>query len=312
MIQRTLGKSGLRTSLLGLGCNNFGWTIDATRAQEVVHKALDLGITTFDEANVYGGAQGNSEEILGGILGSRRKDVTLITKFGYDESTPGNRNTSRRHIIQAAEISLKRLRTDWIDVYMLHWPDAQTPMDETLHALNDLVHSGKVRYIACSNLSAWQVVNARWISRQAGLSAFVAAESEYSVLVRGVEAELIPALQAEGMGLLPYFPLASGLLTGKFKRGEPLAETRLASNALKLGDRYLTDANFDKVETLTAFAKERGHSLLDLAFAWLAARPVVSSVIAGATSPAQLDANAKAISWDLTAAEVAQIDALTA
>ena len=311
MIQRTLGKSGLRTSLLGLGCNNFGWTIDATRAQEVVHKALDLGITTFDEANVYGGAQGNSEEILGGILGSRRKDVTLITKFGYDESTPGNRNTSRRHIIQAAEISLKRLRTDWIDVYMLHWPDAQTPMDETLRALNDLVHSGKVRYIACSNLSAWQVVNARWISRQAGLSAFVAAESEYSVLVRGVEAELIPALQAEGMGLLPYFPLASGLLTGKYKRGAAAPDDTRFAKAPALKDRYVTPRNEDIVEKLQAFAQARSHSMLELAFSWLACRPQVSSVIAGATRVEQVEQNVKAIGWTLSEEEMAEVDQIT-
>ncbi|MEI9984831.1 MAG: aldo/keto reductase [Aliidongia sp.] len=224
MILRNLGKSGLRVSLVGLGCNNFGMKLDVEGTRKVVHKALDVGITLFDTADIYGNA-GGSETCLGQVLGDRRKDIVLATKFanpmGEGEMKKG---ASRRYIVSAVEASLKRLRTDWIDLYQQHVPDPLTPIDETLRALEDLVRSGKVRYIGCSNFKAWQVVEAQWTARSAGLSGFVSCQDEYSLLVRDIEKELLPAAEAYGLGLLPYFPLASGLLTGKYRRNQALPE----------------------------------------------------------------------------------------
>src|SRR5579884_1763601 len=220
MQERNLGRSGLRVSLVGLGCNNFGARIDLEQSRRVVHKALDCGITLFDTADIYGN-RGGSETILGQILGDRGKDIVLATKFGGAMDEPGRlKGGSRRYIISAVDASLQRLKTDWIDLYQFHFRDPLTPMEETLQALDDLVHAGKVRYIGISNHAAWEVVESRWISRRHDLAAFVSSQDEYSLLVRDVEKEMVPALQAYGMGLLPYFPLASGMLTGKYHRNQ--------------------------------------------------------------------------------------------
>jgi aryl-alcohol dehydrogenase-like predicted oxidoreductase len=308
---RNLGRSGLRVSLVGLGCNNFGGRIDLEASRRVVHKALDLGITLFDTADTYGNF-GGSETCLGEILGARRNDIVLATKFGMPMNAEGTiKGASRRYIMSEVEASLKRLKTDWIDLYQLHQPDPLTPIEETLRALDDLVRQGKVRYIGCSNLPAWQVVEAQWTSRHHGLTSFVCAQDEYSLVVRHIDRELIPALQAYDMGLLPFFPLASGLLTGKYKRNAPMPEGTRLANTQRLADRFLTEANWQIAEKLGDFAATRGKSLLELAFSWLACRPQVSSVIAGATKPEQIEANVKAADWVLTPAEMAEIDRIT-
>jgi aryl-alcohol dehydrogenase-like predicted oxidoreductase len=309
--QRNLGRSGLIVSAVGLGCNNFGGRIDLEASRKVVHRALDLGITLFDTADVYGN-RGGSEECLGQILGDRRKDIVLASKFAIPMDEAGVlKGASRRYIMSAVEASLRRLKTDWLDLYQLHSPDKLTPIEETLRALDDLVRQGKVRYIGCSNLPAWQVVEAQWTARQGRLNAFVSCQDEYSLLVRDPERELVPAMTAYGLGLLPYFPLASGLLTGKYKRNAPMPAGARLSYMQNLADRYATDTNWSIVERLEGFARERGRSLLELAFSWLAARPAVASVIAGATKPEQLDANVTAADWPLTADDFAEIDRLT-
>ena len=305
---RPLGSSGLVVSRVGLGCNNFGRRIGLDDARAVVDAALDEGITLFDTSDSYG----ESEEILGELLGGRRDQVLLATKFGSDlqgaNGPDWGARGSRRYIRRAVERSLRRLRTDWIDLYQLHFPDPVTPMDETLAALTELVHEGKVRYIGSSNLSAWQVSDAEWLSRTHGHERFVSAQNHYSLLDRQVEAELVPACLAYGIGILPYFPLASGLLTGKYHRGEPAPEgTRLA------GARFagqMTDERFDVVEALEAFAAERSISLLDVAIGGLAAQPAVGSVIAGATRPDQVKANVAAGRWVPTPEDVAALDAI--
>ncbi len=284
--------------------------IDLEATRKVVARALDLGITLFDTADIYGG-MGGSETMLGQVLGERRKDIVLATKFaGPMVEGRTKRDASRRYIMTAVEASLRRLKTDWIDLYQLHFADPVTPLEETLGALDDLVHQGKVRYIGCSNLPAWQMVEAQWISRERGLERVISAQDEYSLVARQIEAEKIPAARAYRMGMLPYFPLASGLLTGKYKRGaQAQAGTRFASIP-RLGERYSTDTNWTLVEQLEAFCSKRGRTLLELAFSWLLARPTVASVIAGATKPEQLDANVKAAEWTLTPEELAEIDAM--
>jgi aryl-alcohol dehydrogenase-like predicted oxidoreductase len=310
MILRNLGKSGLRVSLIGLGCNNFGMKLDVEGTRKVVHKALDVGITLLDTADIY--AQGRSETFLGEILGERRKDIVLATKY-FNPTGPGdyNKGASRRYIINAVEASLKRLQTDWIDLYQQHGPDGATPIEETLRALEDLVQSGKVRYIGCSNFKAWQMVEAQWTARSASVSPFISCQDEYSLLVRDPEKELLPAATAYGLGLLPYFPLASGLLTGKYRRNQPLPENARLTLVKRLADRYMTDDNWPIVEKLQDFCDTRGHSMLELAFSWLAARPQVSSVIAGATTPEQVEQNVKAAEWALSAEDLAEIDKIT-
>jgi aryl-alcohol dehydrogenase-like predicted oxidoreductase len=311
--ERRLGKSGLSVTLVGLGCNNFGGRIDLEATRAVVHKALDLGITLFDTADIYGekgGEKGGSESDLGAVLGPRRKDVILATKFGKPMS-PRDRGASRLYIMRAVEACLTRLKTDWIDLFQLHEPDPATPIEETIRALDDLVRQGKVRYIGASNFAAWQLVEAQWTARSAGTTPFVSSQEEYSLLDRGVEAEIIPALGATGMGLLPFFPLASGLLTGKYKPREPAPQgTRLAREP-RMAKRFLTETNILRVERLSAFCAARGKSLLELAFSWLAAQPAVASVIAGATKPEQLEQNVRAIAWHLTPDELGEIDSIT-
>ena len=308
---RNLGRSGLRVSLVGLGCNNFGGRIDLEASRKVVHKALDLGITLFDTADTYGNF-GGSETCLGEILGAKRKDIVLASKFGMAMNAEGTiKGASRRYIMSEVEASLKRLKTDWLDLYQLHAPDPLTPIEETLRALDDLVRQGKVRYIGCSNLPAWQVVEAQWTSKQLGLESFVSAQDEYSLVVRHIDRELVPALAAYDIGLLPFFPLASGLLTGKYKRNAPMPPGTRLTNTQRLADRFLTELNWQIAEKLGDFAATRGKSLLELAFSWLACRPQVASVIAGATKPEQIEANVKAADWVLTAAEMAEIDRIT-
>jgi aryl-alcohol dehydrogenase-like predicted oxidoreductase len=313
---RNLGKSGLQVSTIGLGCNNFGGRIDVEAARKIVHRALDLGVTLFDTADTYGtmsgGARGASEECLGQILGGRRPDVVLATKFGMamdpEERLKG---ASRHYIMRAVEASLRRLRTDWIDLYQVHRPDPLTPIEETLRALDDLVRQGKVRYVGCSNYAAWQVVEAQWTSRHLGVGAFISCQDEYSLLVRGIEHELLPAIEAYDLGLLPFFPLASGLLTGKYKRNEAMPQDARLSRDERWARRYLIEENWRKVERLEDFCGERSHSLLELAFSWLLARPAVASVIAGATKPEQIERNVKAGGWALSAEDMAEIDRLT-
>lgn len=305
---RNVGNSALRVSAVGLGCNNFG-RIDIESSRKVVHRALDAGITLFDTADIYGN-KGGSEEQLGEILGARRKDIVLATKFGMPMSDT-QQGASRRYIAQAVEDSLRRLKTDWIDLYQLHQPDPSTPIEETLRALDELVRAGKVRHIGCSNLKAWQVVDAGWSAKTQGLNRFICAQDEYSLLVRDAENELIPALEAQGMGLLPYFPLASGMLTGKYKHGGELpAGTRMALMK-RFTDRYMTQENWSIVDKLEAFCDTRGRTLLELAFSWLLSRPCLASVIAGATKPEQIDMNVKAADWKLSADELAEIDRIT-
>lgn len=309
---RRLGNSGLVVSVVGLGTNNLGIRLDADQSREVVHAALDEGITLFDTSDSYG----KSEERLGEALEGRRDDVVVATKFGSDSRSRGNDNGedwgargSRRYIKRAVESSLRRLRTDWIDLYQLHRPDPATPIEETLSALDDLVRDGKVRYLGSSNFSGWQVAEAEWMSRTRGLERFVSAQNEYSWLARGIEGDLVPALEHYGIGLLPFFPLASGLLTGKYRRGEaPPAGSRLQAWGR---ESSLTDEAFDVVEALESFAKARDISLLDVAIGGLAARPTVASVIAGATSRDQVASNVAAGSWRPTLEDLAELNELT-
>ncbi len=315
---RNLGRSGLRVSAIGLGCNNFGGRLDAAATARVVDAALDAGITLFDTADVYGSFGGSSahfgasEEMLGAALGPRRKDIVLATKFAMPmDAAKTLKGASRRYIVSAAEASLRRLQTDWIDLYQQHFPDPLTPIEETLRALDDLVRAGKVRYVGCSNFAAWQVADAQWTARGAGLNPFVSCQDELSLLVHRHVSDLLPAMEHFGLGLLPYFPLASGLLTGKYKRNTPLPEGARLTNTQRLADRYLTDANWPIVEKLEDFAVTRGHTLLELAFAWLLARRPVASVIAGATKPEQIQLNVAAASCKLSADDLAAIDAIT-
>ena len=310
MQERNLGKTGLRVSLVGLGCNNFGGRIDLEATHKVVHKALDCGITLFDTADAYG-ERGGSETLLGEVLRERRKDIVLATKFGLPMDDSGRlQGGSRGYIMRAVEASLKRLKTDWIDLYQLHRYDPSTPIEETLRALDDLVRQGKVRHIGCSNLPAWRVVEAQWTAKTEHLHAFASCQDEYSLVMREVEADLLPMMQAYGMSLLPYFPLASGLLTGKYEKNAPLPLGARLTNTQRLADRYMTEANWKIVEGLRELCTKRGWSMLDLAFSWLAANPLVASVIAGATKPEQIEQNVKAVELKLTAQDLAEIDAI--
>ncbi len=308
---KSLGHSGLKVSVVGLGCNNFGMRIDQAATDLVVARALDLGITLFDTADIYGN-KGGSETMLGKALGTRRKDIVLATKFGGPMGEgPLMAGTSRRYIMQAVEASLKRLGTDYIDLYQVHFPDAETPIDETLSALDTLVRDGKVRYIGCSNFAGWQVAESWYIARELGTAKFISAQNHYNLLDRKIEQELIPAAKAYGASVLPYFPLASGMLTGKYKRGADLPNDGRLTVWGERGKQMLSDVNFDMIEKLSAYAEARGHSLLDLAFGWLASQPQVASVIAGATKPEQVEMNVAAGEWALTAEELAEVGKLS-
>lgn len=306
MTYRHLGDSGLVVSTIGLGCNNFGMRIDAAATDRVVGAALDHGITMFDTSDSYG----DSEIFLGDALGSRRDDVVIATKFGSDlrgaNGADWGARGSRRYIRKAVERSLSRLRTDHIDLYQLHMPDPSTPIEETLTALTELVNEGKIRYIGNSNFTGWQIADADWRSRTSGLSRFISAQNHYNLIERGAEADILPACVRFGLGQLPYFPLASGLLTGKYERGVAAPpEGRIAAWHM---DAMLSDSNFDKVDALSAFAAERGLSLLQVALGGLASRPAVASVIAGATTPEQISANVGAGLWVPTSEDAAALE----
>ncbi len=310
MQTRKLGSSGPEVSLVGLGTNNFGGRTDYEASRLVIEKALECGVTLIDTADAYGN-KGGSEEILGKVLGPRRKQVVLATKFGLPMNEPGTGGASRRYIVQAVEASLRRLKTDWIDLYQQHRPDARTPIEETLRALDDLVRSGKVRFIGCSNFSAAQVEEADAVARQRGLSRFVTCQDEYNLLDRSLERDRVPVMRRHGLGLLPFFPLASGLLTGKYKNHAPLlAGSRLARSAHHADD-LLNARNWRIVEALGAFAAQRRRTLLELAMSWLASRPFIASIIAGATRPEQVAANIAAANWELDAEALAEIDRIT-
>ena len=293
----------LHVSLVGLGCNNFGWRLDAAQTSEVVHAALDAGINFFDTADIYG--RTHSEEFLGRALGRRRSEVVLATKFGMavDETRRGARPD---YVLQAAEDSLRRLGTDRVDLYQIHQPDATVPIADTLEALEKLVTAGKVREIGCSNFSADQLREAESAVRS-GAARFVSVQNEYSLLDREAEREVIPECEKLGLAFIPYFPLASGLLTGKYRRGQPPPP----GARLTPGGRFentLTEKNLELVEALIQFAESKGHTLLELAISWLAARPTVASVIAGATTSQQVKMNAAAAGWRLSKADLAEVD----
>ncbi len=305
-----LGTSGLPVSLVGLGCNNFGARMADDDVPAVVNAAIEAGITLFDTADVYGN-RGGSEILLGRALGNRRRDVVLATKFGADmgghNGPDWGARGSRRYLRIAVEASLRRLGTDWIDLYQLHTPDPNTPIEETLAALSELVAEGKVRYIGSSNLTGWQVVDADWTARTGGYEAFISAQNEYSWLNRDAESELIPAVEHTGQSLLPYFPLARGLLTGKYRRGEGAPKgSRLAGQP-----GPLESADFDAVEALAQFAAARDIELIDIAIGGLACMPTVGSVIAGATSVAQVERNVAAGQWRPSGADLAELLDLT-
>ncbi|MBT2532486.1 aldo/keto reductase [Arthrobacter sp. ISL-48] len=311
---RRVGSSGLTVSVVGLGCNNLGRAKTATETQEgtdaVVHAALDAGVTLFDVADTYGREPGLSETMLGKALAARRNDAVVATKFGMDmrgaNGPDFGARGSRRYIIRAAEASLRRLGTDWIDLYQFHTPDPLTPIDETLSALDDLVTSGKVRYIGHSNRAGWQIAEAEFVARASGLTRFISAQNHYNLLDRRAELEVIPAAEAYGIGLLPYFPLANGLLTGKYSRDLAPAGSRLSHTRTNL----VHDADWEQLEKFGAFAAERNLTEIQVAFSWLAAQPSVSSVIAGATKPEQIRQNAGAVAWVPEREELAELDSI--
>ena len=307
---RSLGNSGLLVSVAGLGCNNFGGRMDLQQTRAVVDAAIDAGITLFDTADIYGNG-GGSEEMLGQVLGGRRDQIVLATKFGHQSVDMGygpaaGAKGGRAYIRRAVTASLRRLRTDYLDLYQLHTPDPDTPIEETLHALSELVTEGKVRYLGHSNLSGWQTADAAHLARQAGTEAFISAQNEWSLLERAAEAELVPAARHFGLGVLPYYPLANGLLTGKVRRGQALPR----APGWPAGRGYITEPKLDRVAALSGWAAEHGVSLLDVAIGGLAAQPGCASVIAGATSPDQVKANAAAADWIPSAAELAELDAI--
>jgi aryl-alcohol dehydrogenase-like predicted oxidoreductase len=313
MTYRQLGDSGLTVSTVGVGCNNMGRRLDKDGTRAVVDAALDVGVNFFDTADVYGSEPGASEDLLGQAVQGRRDDVVLATKFGKPmrgATLPEHEaRGSRRYIRASVEKSLRRLRTDYIDLYQMHEPDVRTPIEESLDALDELVREGKVRYIGSSQFSGWQIVDADWTARTSGTARFISTQGEYSLLERDVEREIVPACEQMGVGILPFFPLSSGLLTGKYHRGEPppdggrLSESRYAS--------VLAEANWDAIEALRAFAEARGITMLDVAIGGLAAQPAVASVIAGAMTAKQVRSNARAGSWEPSAQDLVEIDEIT-
>ena len=308
MQYRRLGDSGLEVSAIGLGTNNFGdnsrWPfhMGPEEVAALIHASLDAGVNTLDTANAYG--EGRSEEYIGRALKGRREDAVIATKVhGRMGEGPNREGLSRKAIMHEVEQSLRRLQTDYIDLYQLHQIDHATPIEETMRALDDLVRDGKVRYVGCSNFEAWRLCEAVWTARTAGLAPMVSVQPPYSMLNRDVERELLPVCDRYGIGVLPYFPLEHGLLTGKYRRGQPPP----ADSRLEVHGEPLQAADFDLIEALAGFAESRGHTLLELAFAWLLSRPSVSSVIAGATRPEQIRANAAAVQWRLSEEELESV-----
>ncbi|MCT1760257.1 aldo/keto reductase [Micrococcus luteus] len=309
-----LGRSGLTVSVVGLGCNNLGRpgtaTLEQAGTDAVVHAALDAGITFFDVADIYGAEPGLSEERLGRALGARRDEVVIGTKFGMDmggvAGDDGGARGSRRYIVRAVEDSLRRLGTDWIDLYQFHTPDPATPIEETLRALDDLVRAGKVRYVGHSNRAGWQIAQAAYVARELGVERFVSAQNHYNLLDRRAELEVVPAAAEFGLGVLPYFPLANGLLTGKYSQGDAPEGSRLSH----VRQHMVADADLEQLAAFGRFARERGITEVQAAIGWLAAQGPVSSVIAGATRAAQVGENAAAADWLATAEDLAELDAL--
>jgi aryl-alcohol dehydrogenase-like predicted oxidoreductase len=308
MEKQRIGSSDLESSIIGLGCNNFGWRIEYEDAEKVVHAALDAGITFFDTADIYDA--GRSEEMLGKALKGRRDEVIIATKVGGSMGEGGmGANSSRDHILKSCDESLKRLGTEHIDLYQIHTPDPNTPFEETMEALGRLVDAGKVRYVGHSNYAGWQIVEAAWLAELKNFPSYISSQSPYSILDRRIESEVIPAVKQKGLSLIPYFPLASGMLTGKYKRDvKPPVDSRAV--AWKREERMLTEENFNAIEKLSLFALERGQSLLNLAFSWLHSQDFMGPVIAGATKIEQVQANAQAAEWKLSQDEIAEVRAL--
>ncbi|MEC9141089.1 MAG: aldo/keto reductase [Chloroflexota bacterium] len=311
MEYRRLGQTGLEVSTIGLGTNNFGGRIDFEATKKVLHQTMEEGINFLDCANTYGA--GKSEEFIGQVLGKEhRQEMIIATKVGNGPMGgpppgPNQKGATRHHIMTQVDLSLKRLDTDYIDLYYMHRWDPDTPIEETMRALDDLVHSGKVRYLGCSNYTAWQMVEAIWTAKAQNLYNYCCVQPEYSLVVRDVERELVPATKRYGMSLIPFFPLASGFLTGKYSKGEEPPEGTRFAGSPNMGNRYFNDDNWSLLSKLQSFAGERGHSVAELAFSWLLGNPVVPSVIAGATKPEQVTANAQAAGWQLSDDEMAEI-----
>lgn len=311
MEYRRLGQTGLEVSTIGLGTNNFGGRIDFEATKKVLHQTMEEGINFLDCANTYGA--GKSEEFIGQVLGKEhRQEMIIATKVGNGPMGgpppgPNQKGGTRHHIMTQVDLSLKRLDTDYIDLYYMHRWDPDTPIEETMRALDDLVHSGKVRYLGCSNYTAWQMVEAIWTAKAQNLYNYCCVQPEYSLVVRDVERELVPATKQYGMSLIPFFPLASGFLTGKYSQGEEPPEGTRFAGSPNMGNRYFNDDNWSLLGKLQSFAGERGHSVAELAFSWLLGNPVVPSVIAGATKPEQVTANAQAAGWQLSDDEMAEI-----
>jgi aryl-alcohol dehydrogenase-like predicted oxidoreductase len=307
MESRKLGPSGLEVSLVGLGTNQFGGRLDLEASRSVIHKALDLGVTHFDTADIYGNS-GGSETIIGEVLGARRKEVTLATKFGKVMAGSSEQHRgSRAYVLSAVESSLARLKTDMIDLLWMHEPDPSTPMEETFRALEELTQAGKVRHVAASNFDPAQLLAAAVSAKAVGVPGFVACQDEYSLLHRSHETGLFPAMETLGLSLVPYFPLSGGALSGKYRKGKAFpANTRLTEES-----RFVKP-HWDTIEKLAAFAGARGHTLLELAMSWLAAKPLVASIITGATKPEQVEVNARSVGWKLTEEEMSEVDRLTA
>jgi aryl-alcohol dehydrogenase-like predicted oxidoreductase len=306
---RSLGKSGLQVSLAGLGTNNFGRRLDAAATATVVNKAIDLGVNFIDTADVYGDHK--SEEFIGRAIKDHRRDLVIGTKFTQPMGEgPLWRGASRRYVMEAVHGSMQRLGIDYIDLYQIHFPDSATPLEETLRALDDLVRNGDVRYVGCSNFAAWQLVEAAWITKTEHLNPLVSVQNQYSLLNRELEREVAPIATKYGAGVIPYSPLAGGFLTGKYRQGEAGPEGARLTGGQGNGARMMTDENYARVATLAAFADEHDHTAGELAMAWLAAQPFVSSVIAGATKPEQVEENVRAIEWKLTPDDLQAIDAI--
>jgi len=308
MEYRNLGCSGLKVSEIGLGGNNFGWWADEQTSVSVINHAIDAGINFLDTADVYD--RGHSEEFIGQAIKDKRDRVLIATKFGSPMGEgPNERGGSRYYITKAVEASLRRLQTDYIDLYQIHFPDTTTPIEETLRTLDDIIRAGKVRYIGCSNFAAWQLCEALWTSRVCNLPSFVTVQPRYNMFDRQIERELVPCCQSYSIGVIPYSPLAGGFLTGKYHRGEDPPDGRL-SRQMSTGSGLFKDDNWDKLAKLEAFASEHGHTMGELAIAWLLSRPWLSTVIAGARKVEQVSANVASAQWKLTPEEIAEVDAI--
>jgi aryl-alcohol dehydrogenase-like predicted oxidoreductase len=307
MEYRNLGTSGLKVSAIGLGGNTFGWWADEAASAKVIDAALEAGVNFIDTADMYD--RGRSEDFIGKALKGKRDQVIIATKFTAAMGKgPNDAGASRYRVRHCVEASLRRLQTDHIDLYYQHTPDPSTPLEETLRALDDLVHAGKVIYLACSNFAGWQLAEAQWMSKSLNLNRFTVVEARYNFLDREIEKELVPCCQQYGVGIIPWGPLAGGFLTGKYRKGETAPAGARLAKPMPMYDRYMTPDNYARLDKIELFARERGHTIGELALAWLLSRPMVSSVIPGSTRPEQVRANVAAAAWKLTPAEMAELD----